>query len=454
MTVSGDKYMMKYKFLKKIGILLLLLSVAGIIGNAYAEDTNTPSTAGNDAKDEFVDKIVPPTVLIDDIHRTEYDGYDLQTVFATLVDELEARGYVVDFASEVGFNPWGYSYVMIVDPRNPFTDLEKIRLKTFLNNGGRLILLGEWYPYSDNVIINDLSSYLGTGITFNQDWVADSTNNDQYVDWPIIYNFADHPITEGLSEIAIYAGCSLTLSGSATALASGDYDTYTVHWGWRFAKEELKSVGGSVEVKDIVPPAGGNVVKDIVQGSPIVAAYSTVGSGDVFAIGDVNIFADDIYGYDIGINRYDNLQLALNVFEATPSPHEQTVEVTTDQTVYQGGDTMQVSITITNSGESVTVGFVWELQLPIFWITIPIYQGPITLPAHSQLPINVSLTLPSGLPSLDAAWHVAIYNVTTRELIDEDYAYWQYVGSEKAGKISKEKLDELYKLVQGIDFEI
>jgi len=241
-------------------------------------------------------------VLIDDAH-TNIPAHDY---FPILQGELEGRGYLVHYASDVGFNPQGYDYLMVVVPtKSDYTSAEIDVVSTFVESGGRLILIGEHGSYTSNARINDLSAGVGTGITFNRDTVYDDTNNDQdRNNWPIIDDFASHSITEGLSEICIYAGCSLDLSGGATALATGGPNSYVVPY-IKGKRQTLASPSGEPLTS---PP------KAIVPGAPIVAAYSTVDNGDVFAIGDVNIFSDDTSSSDIGINFYDNLALALNLF--------------------------------------------------------------------------------------------------------------------------------------------
>jgi len=241
-------------------------------------------------------------VLIDDAH-TNIPAHDY---FPILQGELEGRGYLVHYASDVGFYPQGYDYLMVVVPtKSDYTSAEIDVVSTFVENGGRLILIGEHGSYTSNARINDLSAGVGTGITFNRDAVYDDTNHDQDKSvWPIIDDFASHSITQGLSEICIYAGCSLDLSGGATALATGGPNSYVVPF--ETAKgQTLASTSGEPLMS---PP------KAIVLGAPIVAAYSIIDNGDVFAIGDVNILSDDTSGSDIGISFYDNLTLALNLF--------------------------------------------------------------------------------------------------------------------------------------------
>ena len=78
-------------------------------------------------------------------------------------------------------------------------------LMEFLQNGGRLVVIGEYYPFLTDTyrnILNGILSDLGVGIQFNRDrfddwclWAGD-TNADQ--------------VTSGLSTIGYAATCTLT----------------------------------------------------------------------------------------------------------------------------------------------------------------------------------------------------------------------------------------------------
>ena len=220
---------------------------------------------------------------------------------------------------------------------------------------------------------------------------------------------------------------------------------------------EPLEITASVTITNVGSAAGNYTAILLINSTPVDSLEGTLEAGDSTTVTFTYTLYAGSYSVAIAVLQPDGTSTTTDsvlVTVVTPPPGP-TVEVTTDQTTYYGGDPMQVTITITNPGESVTVGFVWELQLLTFGTTIPIYQGPITLPAHSQIPIDVSLTLPTGLPSFNAAWHVAIYNVTTGELISEDYAYWQYIGAKKGKAASKEMVKERFsKLVQGIDLDI
>ena len=123
-----------------------------------------------------------------------------------------------------------------------------------------------------------------------------------------------------------------------------------------------------------------------------------------------------------------------------------TVEITTDQTVYHGGDTMLISITLTNPGEATTIYFTWELVIGDN--TWQIWNGLLTLQSGFDRTFTISLRLPCDLPSFNAAWHVAIYS-QTGELISEDYAYWQYVGVKGVKEEEEPKMD-VERIVQGL----
>ena len=66
--------------------------------------------------------------------------------------------------------------------------------------------------------------------TFNEELVIDPTDNEgPGSEWrPNIHSFADHPTTEGVQNIRILAGCTLSSDNpNATIIAWGDEDAYS-----------------------------------------------------------------------------------------------------------------------------------------------------------------------------------------------------------------------------------
>jgi len=159
-----------------------------------------------------------------------------------------------------------------------------------------VLLLGEYYIYYDNAPLNAIASYLEVGIQFNNNLLHDNTNNyDNEEIWVTTTKFNAHPLTSGLNKIVLIAAS--TLNTSYVPLSEA-------------AKESLSGV---VAGNGTSPSEFSDQVTIVV---PLVAAAS-VGSGKVVAIGDINLFSDDIWGYISGdfIDLFDNRKLLNNIID-------------------------------------------------------------------------------------------------------------------------------------------
>jgi len=166
----------------------------------------------------------------------------------------------------------------------------------------------------------------GHGITFNSDTIYDSTDNDGTDYWPLIYNFADHPLVRGVNTVVLYAGCSLSLSGSTVPLATGDNDataTIAISGAADGAGEDESGSAQFVQPLDIVP------------GAPVAMAYAPVGDGELVAIGDSGLWTNGDPDGDgaISLDEYFNAALSRRVFgkEVDYSAYDQKwIQVSTD----------------------------------------------------------------------------------------------------------------------------
>lgn len=239
---------------------------------------------------------VPMNVLIDDVHQNVYnfDGYGVEIYWATLISKLQDMGYTVRLASEAGFSPSisDYNIIFLPAPVSPYSDTETQALLGFVNAGGKLIILGEWYRYSGNINpnLNTLSNALGIGITFNKDAVYDDTNNyGAHNYWPLISDFVPHPTTSNVTTVVYVFGCSLSVQSPATPIAYASLSAYTRISEVNSSKMNNMGIGLNVP---------GIKSKD---GNIIVAAVAEIGMSKVIAIGDVGLFCDDPAGFNGGI---------------------------------------------------------------------------------------------------------------------------------------------------------
>ncbi len=249
---------------------------------------------------------VPRSLLIDDSHNNRIDD-KASVVLSKLIKAFEDKGYTVDLSSETGFSPEGYGIVLVLAPQTSYSVNEMSGLATLLSRGGKVLLLGEYYPYYNNAPLNAIASYLEVGIQFNNNLLHDNTNNyDNEEIWVTTTKFNAHPLTTGLNKIVLIAASTLNTSGEAQTIAYAEPTSY-VPLGVP-AEEPLSGVaaGSGYSLSEF-----SNQVAIVV---PLVAAAS-VGSGKVLAIGDINLFSDDIEGYNSGdfIDLFDNRKLLNNI---------------------------------------------------------------------------------------------------------------------------------------------
>jgi len=261
---------------------------AGNVGESAAVTVNVNNT--------------PRAVLIDDVHQNE-NNFDESTVtlfYATLISKLQSMGYTVSLASVAGFNPSisNYGIVLLPAPFLPYSDSETQALVSFVNAGGKLIIQGEWHSYGDsaNTNLNNLSSALHAGITFNMNTVYDDTNCYSRTNyWPLISDFVSHPTTAGVNTIVLIASCSLSVQTPAIPIAYASSSAYT---------SASLSRGNGIGIGIKTPETKTK------NGNIIVAAVAEIGTGKVIATGDVNLFCNDVYNISGGtpyINLYNNM---------------------------------------------------------------------------------------------------------------------------------------------------
>ncbi len=172
---------------------------------------------------------VPKVVLIDSNHNNKkYIGNNVLTKFAKSISILQTMGYTVNYTSSSGFFPENYGVFIIPVPETEYSVSEKQQVSTFLSKCGRkLLLIGEWGGYYDNTPLNNILSYLSSGISFNNEVVKDDINKyDNNNDWPIVSSFLSHPVTTGLNSIIPFAATTLSVSGNALSIANTSAVSY------------------------------------------------------------------------------------------------------------------------------------------------------------------------------------------------------------------------------------
>lgn len=242
--------------MKRVVISALLLMVIGICGSVEA----------------------PPKQVMIDIHHSveganpEVNMVAITKILADFTFEIRDEPLTVDLLQE-------YDVVMLYQPYANLEDAEIDALVEFVREGGGLIICGEhdvgWNDSSRSTY-NKLGKTFG--IIFTSNAIDDPTDKMGCYCTPIIHNMAEHPLTEGVTQIVLYKPCALRISADAVAVARGDDDSKTV------GAEQITG-------EDIV-----------------VAAVAEYERGKVVVVGSHTVFDDSF------INQPDNQTFSINVF--------------------------------------------------------------------------------------------------------------------------------------------
>lgn len=229
------------------------------------------------------EEIPPKKVMIDISHspRTANPGVNMVVISKLMIEfSFDVRNEMLteDLVEQ-------YDVVMLYQPYGLLEDSEIEALTTYVENGGGLIICGEhdtgWTDSSRSTYSKLASTF---GIIFTSNSVDDPTHKAGCYCTPIVHNMAEHPLSEGVTQIILFKPCALRISGDAVAIARGDEDTRTVG-------------------------------AEIIEGEDvIVAAVSEYGNGRVVVVGSYTVF-DDSY-----INMPDNQTFAVNCFTWVSEP--------------------------------------------------------------------------------------------------------------------------------------
>ncbi|MBP1913042.1 DNRLRE domain-containing protein [Thermococcus stetteri] len=169
-----------------------------------------------------------------------------------------------------------YDVVIILEPKEEFTDSEIKALREYVENGGGLIIASDWYRYFSPSLNEILKGY---GAAFEEtELMDDDTNSGRpYHPFVGIYN-RESPITKFIPDgwMTYYHGCTVRVSGNAVWVIKGFETSYAVD-------------------------PNGNVVHE--KGStPVVAAAVQAGKGRIVVYGSSRAFSDSYYGKYIASN--------------------------------------------------------------------------------------------------------------------------------------------------------
>ncbi len=132
-----------------------------------------------------------------------------QSGLSSIRDYLQQTNYKVDVLNLStitstqtisGGMPADISALVIADPQKPFASADEVRIKTYLQNGGRVLLMVN--PQSDPGLKDLLSSY---GITLTNDLVLDPAMNYRgFAAYPAVTSFPSHQVTSNLQGYGVF----------------------------------------------------------------------------------------------------------------------------------------------------------------------------------------------------------------------------------------------------------
>ncbi|MFX0018809.1 MAG: hypothetical protein ACFFDL_01390 [Promethearchaeota archaeon] len=180
-----------------------------------------------------------------------------------------------------------------------FSNIEIKDICNYVRIGGSLLLISEYgADYLQKTNLNDLSG-TNFGIFFEKNLVKELNSIDlNSTSITHIQNFQENEVLNNLREMVIGGTCSLFLNkNSKPLILSNEKNVWSEIF--KSSKEQW--------------------VKDQEQ-QQILAAYTEYGQGKIIAIGDIDIFTNDL---NIGINALDNHLFLQNCFDWLLKPVEE-----------------------------------------------------------------------------------------------------------------------------------
>lgn len=187
--------------------------------------------------------------------------------------------------------------LIIGNPIDDYFSQDEIRnVINFVRKGGNILLLSEYgADYLQKTNINDISGP-HFGIYFENNLIKGLNNNNQNSTSLLnIQNFGNKKIRNGLREMIIGGTCSISLEKGAKPLLWTSECNIWSEW-----------YNNSLEV-----------MTKAEDDSQIIGAYSKYGKGKIIALGDIDIFTNDL---NIGISQLDNQIFITNILNWLIAP--------------------------------------------------------------------------------------------------------------------------------------
>jgi hypothetical protein len=180
-----------------------------------------------------VSAVSPGTTLLDLAHANRVRMSELNVLQA----RLASRGQLLEPIAEAGDLARKLRYaesLVIISPGQDWTPQEIDQVLRFVEKGGRLLLVTD--PTRFVVLYDEFDQYLGLdhdaphindlaarfGLTFQADYLYNTSDNAGNYRNIRLSSFASHPLTRGLNELVFYAAHSIRAEEPALIAASGE----------------------------------------------------------------------------------------------------------------------------------------------------------------------------------------------------------------------------------------
>ncbi len=274
------------------------LSISSIKGR---EITSPPSSST--VPDLVIHQTPLPTVkvLFDESHGQWWDSEKL-SAFLQDLEENYGVEIVVHTTGELNDSLLSnYDVLIITNPsvKLPYNATEIDAIKNFVNSGGALLIMGDWYDYFDPACIENITKDYGIG--WYDAEILDESNHDyyKYLFDVIIHTWANNTVARfvsrnGTFEVEAYSSTALYWTGVNSTdapvyiVGTGDDDTIV-----KFENDTQKTLG---------------------YDAIAFMAVDVVNGGRIFASGSSAMFRSDEAYYYLD-TRWDTADFAMLVFE-------------------------------------------------------------------------------------------------------------------------------------------
>ncbi|MEE9201993.1 MAG: hypothetical protein V3U31_02215 [Dehalococcoidia bacterium] len=157
-------------------------------------------------------------LLVDRAHDNRFALDEL----SPLAQRLLSRAYTLDYWQEedsLAAKLRRADALAVVLPHEPFTDSQRQRVRDFVAQGGKLLLMGD--PTRPGEISSLAAEF---GLVFHPDYLYNLRENDGNFRYIFVRDFEEHQLTRGLEQINLYTAGSIT---GGRGLATTDAYTYS-----------------------------------------------------------------------------------------------------------------------------------------------------------------------------------------------------------------------------------